>query len=303
MSEATPTGGKRRRIPRKQGFATYPFEYAFFEPFVLSRFSEQAETCSPWFSLDSEQKFEINGHDYYGPEDIEYRFNASGYRSNPFVERKAFNVIIAGCSHTFGTGLAWPDTYGEVLRRELERLSGRDTQVWNLGLPGRSNDAIARTLIGAVTQHRPDAVFVYWSGRGRREIFTRNQQSMHLGPYSFRGAGEFEDLQADDRRLVIAMKELASDGDNQVNALKNMKTVEFLCRAEKIFHLCGSIHATVFAGIEDHLDPATLLGFRMEKNDRARDNMHPGRQSNQAFGRKLAADFWSRYRAWPGPAG
>ncbi len=277
--------------------ADHPFSFGYFGPGAVLKFTE-ANRCVAWWDKDSEAAYRARPHDVYGPNDIEYRFNSSGYRSNPFDERKELNVIIAGCSHTFGAGLAWLDTYGEVLRQELTRLTGLGVQVWNFGMYAGSNDIICRVLIGGVEALSLDAVFVYWSGRSRREQFSGDGKPWQLGSHTYRGNYRYANKPVQHRQVIQGNKALISDPADRMNAIRNMKTIEYLLRARGTFYLCSSIHSSCFEGIEDYLDPATRLDFRIEIVDRARDHRHPGPQSNRRFAVKLAPVLVARMQAW-----
>lgn len=68
---------------------------------------------------------------------FEVSINSSGFRGPEFAPRRAgeLRVALVGDSFTFGNGVAFADTLGEVLARELERL-GRTAAVFNCGVPG-----------------------------------------------------------------------------------------------------------------------------------------------------------------------
>lgn len=63
--------------------------------------------------------------------------NSSGFRGPDFPPRRAgeLRVALVGDSFTFGNGVAFEDTLGERLARELTRL-GRPAVVFNCGVPG-----------------------------------------------------------------------------------------------------------------------------------------------------------------------
>jgi lysophospholipase L1-like esterase len=63
--------------------------------------------------------------------------NSSGFRGPEFGPRRAdeLRVALVGDSFTFGNGVAFEDTLGERLARELTRL-GRPATVFNCGVPG-----------------------------------------------------------------------------------------------------------------------------------------------------------------------
>jgi len=63
--------------------------------------------------------------------------NSSGFRGPEIAPRRAgeLRVALVGDSFTFGNGVAFEDTLGERLARELARL-GRPAAVFNCGVPG-----------------------------------------------------------------------------------------------------------------------------------------------------------------------
>lgn len=71
---------------------------------------------------------------------IQVTTNAHGFRGPDFAERPApgtTRVVLIGDSFVFGSGVEWPDTLGEALRRELARQApGRAFELINLGIPG-----------------------------------------------------------------------------------------------------------------------------------------------------------------------
>jgi len=93
--------------------------------------------------------------------------NSLGYRCQEFsplpIGKK--NVIILGCSHTFGVGHA-ENTHW------VAHLSKHNTKVlryWNLASPGCSADRMVRILYGAEKVIFPKIIICCWPSISRRE--------------------------------------------------------------------------------------------------------------------------------------
>ena len=76
----------------------------------------------------------------------EYKLNSKGYRCpewEPMPDGKK-NVVVLGCSHTFGQGNADNEHWVHFLsKHNTNRL-----RYWNLGQPGASSDKVVRILYG-----------------------------------------------------------------------------------------------------------------------------------------------------------
>jgi len=107
------------------------------------------------------------------PNDRElYKLNSHGYRCpewSPMPDGKK-NVVVLGCSHTFGQGNAEDEHWVHFLsQHNTNRL-----RYWNLGQPGSSADKIVRTLYGSEQILEPRVVIVCWPAWSRREILKDN---------------------------------------------------------------------------------------------------------------------------------
>ena len=101
--------------------------------------------------------------------------NSHGYRCpewDPLPDGKK-NVVVLGCSHTFGQGNADDEHWiHHVSQHNTTRL-----RYWNLGQPGASADKIVRILYGCEKLIDPRIVIVCWpawSRRERLEAYTKN---------------------------------------------------------------------------------------------------------------------------------
>ena len=99
-----------------------------------------------------------------------------GYRCpswEPMPDGKK-NVVILGCSHTYGVGLKDDEHWTHFLsKHNTERL-----RYWNLGQPGASADKIVRILYGTEQLLYPEIVIVCWPLWHRRERLDRYPESL-----------------------------------------------------------------------------------------------------------------------------
>ena len=84
------------------------------------------------------------------------------------------NVVVLGCSHTYGVGLEDDEHW-------VHFLSQHNTDIlryWNLGQPGASADKIVRILYGTEQLLYPEIVIVCWPLWHRRERLDRYPESL-----------------------------------------------------------------------------------------------------------------------------
>tara|TARA_A100001011_G_scaffold2490_1_gene2928 strand:+ start:9501 stop:10172 length:672 start_codon:yes stop_codon:yes gene_type:complete len=131
------------------------------------------------------------------------------------------NVLVLGCSHTWGVGLEPNETWvHHVSQHNADKL-----RYWNLGQPGASADKIVRILYGTEKLFDPKVIIVCWP------IWTRRER-----------------LDFDPKDLTNADVLLANENDDtdKNNFLKNIFFVEkfaeknkcktFHCFAEDSYH-------------------------------------------------------------------
>ena len=103
---------------------------------------------------------------FYSDNDLntfeQYPFRCPSW--DPMPEGKK-NVVILGCSHTWGVGLEPHETWAHhVSQHRTDRL-----RYWNLGQPGAGADTIVRILYSCEKVINPDIIIVMWPGMARRE--------------------------------------------------------------------------------------------------------------------------------------
>jgi hypothetical protein len=97
-----------------------------------------------------------------------YKTNSHGFRCLEFspLPVGGKNVIVLGCSHTFGQGLE----ESEIWITQLEKLlNNKMLRFWNLAQPGASPDACVRLLYASEKVLFPKIIIVCWPAWSRRE--------------------------------------------------------------------------------------------------------------------------------------
>jgi hypothetical protein len=170
---------------------------------------------------------------------MDYKTNSHGYRCpewEPMPDGKK-NVVVLGCSHTFGQGNADNEHWVHFLsQHNTERL-----RYWNLGQPGCSADKIVRILYGCEKLIDPRIVIVCWPAWSRRE---------RLGKYA-------ESLTSDATQLSVE-----NDATDKNNFLKNVFFVEKYAEQNE----CKVFHCFAQDSYEEHIKDCTVLGEYTLKN-------------------------------------
>lgn len=150
---------------------------ALFEPGPIKvppNWRSPSNESKQWWSQDSQERYEENLRrgrtPRYSATDIEYRFNALGYRSDEFTTPppNALKVLALGCSITQGVGLPLEHTWPHLVCRRLESTLGRPVVNYNLGSPAASNEGIVARGMRAVDALKPDVVFIQYTFAHRR---------------------------------------------------------------------------------------------------------------------------------------
>jgi hypothetical protein len=94
-----------------------------------------------------------------------------------------FRIVCVGGSNTYGASVSDHETWPVRLEEELTARTGRDIEVWNLGVSSyvlQQKLAMARR---AIERYSPDLVLVQLHNRGPRAIFPHNEWSEIHGRY------------------------------------------------------------------------------------------------------------------------
>ena len=189
-------------------------------------------------------------------DDLTYDLNNHGFRCRPFddIDNRKQQILVLGCSYTFGIGLRQEQLWHDHLRLAF---SDDTTQIWNIGIPGYSNDAIVRLAWRFLEYIRPTMIFVQWTHFHRRE-YVRDDNSIW--------------------RILTNNPKFWNDGSDEYKAFYMMhndcndqycfeKNLAFLSNIAKAYHVI--------------LNYETIDNF--PNIDDARDGEHPGPESHRLF--------------------
>jgi hypothetical protein len=120
-----------------------------------------------WHDTDSEEHYNKNKqhkelNPKYHNKDINYTFNAHGYRSEPFDTDSDLKILTLGCSVAFGTGVDDKDVW-------CNNISNK-AKVYNISIPGASADLNAISLYQLIDIIKPNIVLWSPTNPGRRLV-------------------------------------------------------------------------------------------------------------------------------------
>ncbi len=192
------------------------------------------------------------------------------------------NVVVLGCSHTWGVGSADNEHWVHFLsQHNTTRL-----RYWNLGQPGASADKIVRILYGTQKLLDPKIIIVCWPTTSRRE-------SLDAYPKS---------LTSDDEKL-----KLENEHTDKNNFLKNVFFVEkfaenvnakvFHCFAEEPQELNGTnvLEHYSLKNCWPYWDSRTQRQL-INKPNLASDGIHYGVEHHERFASLFLEKFGSKLK-------
>ena len=153
-----------------------------------------------------------------------YTFNELGFRGDS-PKKKGLKIMSVGCSHTEGIGVHDRQTWSHCLSRMIP--NGVDL---NLGISGRSNDYIARSILTWVDELKPSIVLVMYTYPHRREFYRDNGD---VEPYHPNPWGYFDEEK--EGRMIWANK-IASSNDKEdfINWYKNHQLITYYLKSKQI---------------------------------------------------------------------
>jgi hypothetical protein len=162
-----------------------------------------------------------NGSDVNG---CFYTFNELGFRGDS-PKKKGIKIMSVGCSHTEGIGVHDRQTWSYYLSRMIP--SGVDL---NLGISGRSNDYIARSVVTWVDEMKPSIVLVMYTYPHRREYYRENGD---VEPYHPTPWGYFEE-EREGRIDWANITSIANQHEDIINWYKNHLLITNFLKSREI---------------------------------------------------------------------
>jgi hypothetical protein len=217
------------------------------------------------------------------------KVNSLGYRCpefSPLPEGKK-NVIVLGCSHTFGVGHT-EDTHWVA---HLSKHNTKQLRYWNLAVPGCSGDRMVRILYGAEKVLFPKFIICCWPSSSRRERLDKI-------PIDLFGRDKYNRFETEDT--------------DQQNFLKNVFLVQklaeynqakvFHCFAEEISTLPANINVMDYATLNSCWPPWDQYLGKESRRERitnpnvAQDGKHYGDKHHLGFAELLLNKFSSKLK-------
>jgi len=105
-----------------------------------------------------------------------HKTNSYGYRCPEFkpLPNGGKNVVVLGCSHTFGEGLEENEIWPSLVAKESNKI----LRWWNLARPGGNADQMVRILYGTEKVLFPKIIVACWPAQNRRERLDKMPQNL-----------------------------------------------------------------------------------------------------------------------------
>jgi hypothetical protein len=222
----------------------------------------------------------------YSDRSIEYRVNSQGFRDNdfPWVNpngNEPYRLAI-GCSHTWGIGLQENETWVSHFKLIMRKLKTHYPQIYNLGMPGCSNDKIYRILynIFLYKKLKPHSVIVQLTYPERTEWFHKDDNN----------SVKIQDWQAV-ACAVPAYYKVTTDHYHIQKTIELMTAIKTLCdmHGTKCMFWCVQNYfgfSLKDLALEYNFNLCTTTMSRVG-NDLARDNAHFGPISHLEMYKRL----------------
>lgn len=198
----------------------------------------------------------------------------------PFPTGKK-NVVILGCSHTWGVGLEADETWAHhISQHNTNRL-----RYWNLGQPGAAPDTLVRILYSSEKVLFPKIIIAMWPEISRRERLENYAQSVHGTDERLRWENEKTDTN-NLLKCVFFVEKFAEHTNCTVFHCFSDDVVDLQTNKNKTMVLtqtslrdCWPYWDSVIAR-EFHSDPS-----------RARDGLHYGVENHKRFADVFLENF------------
>jgi len=218
----------------------------------------------------------------------DYKTNSYGYRCPEFsnFQEGGKNVVVLGCSHTFGEGLEENETWVNILSKNLEDKNNiKKLRWWNLARPGGNADQMIRILYATEKFLYPKIIIACWPAISRRE----------------RIGTEPENLTSDSNFLKIE----TADTDKN-NFLRNVFFLEkfaqkndaktFHCFADEYVSLEGDLNILKDKTIKNCWPEWNKERIIIKEPNLAKDGVHYGIEHHKVFARLFQEKFQTKLK-------
>lgn len=227
-----------------------------------------------WWHKDSQTDYDAENN-AYGPNDISYKFNSNGFRSDEFDIESSKRILFMGCSFTFGVGLPLEHTWPHILLTLIKNNTGYNIPFWNLGAGGCGLDLQTRMYYHYGLKLKPQLVFAYFPDY-RRELYVNDEVVLSLFLPS--GKNNFNSLPyMADQRIIKYETE------------KNLCFLDLMLKTNNttmIYNTWAKNRFPIYEKIQ------LLHNVNMDFDNKARDKSHSGHVANINF----AKEIWNNYK-------
>lgn len=153
-----------------------------------------------------------------------YNFNELGFRGDS-PKRTGFKIMSVGCSHTEGIDVYDHQTWSHYFSQLIPK--GIDI---NLGMSGRSNDYIARSIMTYVDEFKPDLILIMYTYPDRCEYYTEDGgvEPYHKKPWGYLD----EDMTG--RIQWAGMVNASNSSNDLMNWYKNHQLITYYLKSKNI---------------------------------------------------------------------
>lgn len=225
-----------------------------------------------------------------------YKYNNQRFRCDEFTSTSKLPIVFLGCSHTSGVGLEIQDVWSNVLLNKIKDCTGKNIPFWNLSIPGSSIDRQAMMLEKYIHKLNPKLIFFSIPGMYRRQIILEDGVVDYIPNWK---NYEEEMVGSLARKISKADPTFLDEGYAAFESYKNLTLINTLARFKqsKIYYHVGienrentwsnNPDCNIIQTICDRLSNFNNLDIPFTHRDLARDGMHLGKISHNAFAKNV----------------
>jgi len=212
-------------------------------------YSTEYNTTFNWHAGDIESHFNANKDKLlsmgWNSDSIEYYIDHNGFR-NPKEIDISKSYIVLGCSHAFGVGIRYDDTWAQ----KLSKMMG--ISIYNASIPGGSADSSFRALFEILDQATPLGVIHLVPTIERQELYKFGCLPVNYGTWCY-----------EDPEYKHIVEFTLENRAHMLNRTKNLFGIQYLCDKNQI-----PCHSFLLEKYDNLLDGM------------ARDLVHSGPEAN-----------------------
>ena len=252
------------------------------------------ETIETTYSSDNEKERSIiairDNLTQFKEKDVTYRINRLGIRtSGTDLVKDYVHTLMVGCSFTFGEGLPYKMTWPYLISKKY------NCSFENLGFPGSSISRIARILTTILPIKKPKRVIILFPAHGRQELFV-DKNWVGLDNTNFETitySPGHPPSEPSHSKICLDYEQSLSSHIDLVDMYKNFHIIKLLADNLGIELIVSSWDTEVYKELFNVFDESQIASHfhylaQDNKNDKARDGMHPGENPNRVFAAGIA---------------